>query len=223
MGAIKRTAALCQTPSLPSVADARSRRAGDPSTTVVEGGGVVRLASGEYHAAALARYDGRRVTVRPTASAAVLEVRVNGRLLCHAGLIGFGDDDTGSVPAFVPRAPRGGGGSARLRLPSDAASRWLGSASSAAYSTLALTPAGPHHDEPRQPPIGPRTRPPAPEAILRAGHPTTKVGAGSARRRAPDLLTAPARGPPVVPSAPRTAARHRHAAESPRYAPTPGR
>ena len=171
MGAIKRTAALCQTPSLPSVADARSRRAGDPSTTIVEGGGVVRLASGEYHAAALARYDGRRVTVRPTASSALLEVRVDGRLLCHAGLIGPGDDDTGSVPACLPRSPWDAGGSARLRLPPDAASRWLGSARSPVCAAPALATAAPASRRAPPPPVGRRTRPRALEAVRRAGHP----------------------------------------------------
>ena len=130
MGAIKRTAAPCQTPDIPSAGGTRPRRAVDPFTTIVEGGGMVRLAGSEYHAAALLRYDGRRVTVRPTAAGAVLEVRIDGRLLCHAGLIGPGDDDTGSVPAFLPRTPHDDGGSARLPLPSEVASRWLGSSSS---------------------------------------------------------------------------------------------
>jgi len=194
MGAFKRTAAPCQTPGIPSFGEARPHRGGDPFSTIVEGGGVVRLADREYHAAALARYDGRRVHVRPTAAVAVLEVRIDGRLLCHASLIGPGDDDTGSVPACVPRSPRGGGESARLRLPSDAASRRLGSARSEVYAAAALATVSQHH-EPR------RSR----SAQHLLGHPrpsneqetpTVRTGGGSARRRTPHVLTAPARGPP---------------------------
>ncbi len=116
MCAIKRTAAPCPTPSRPTAAGARPRRASNNATTIVQGGGVVRLAGSAYHAAALARYDGRRVTVRPTASDARLEVLLDGRLLCHAGLLGPGDDDTRSAPAYVPPSPRDGSGSAQVRL-----------------------------------------------------------------------------------------------------------
>ena len=77
---------------------------------------MVRVACGEYHAAALARCDGRRVTVRPTATNTALEVLLDGRLLCRAGLIGPDGDDTGSAPALVPPSPWDGSGSARLRL-----------------------------------------------------------------------------------------------------------
>jgi hypothetical protein len=208
MGAIKRTAAPCQTPGLPSTGRARPQRAGDPISTIVEGGGMVRLAGREYHAAALARYDGRQVTVRPTAAGAVLEVRIDGRLLCHAGLVVPGDDDTGSVPAFVPRSPHDGGGSAQLPLRSESAFRWLGSTRSGVYAEAALATVRRHHE--------PRRLRSAREHLLghpRRSHypdtPTTRIGPGSARRRTPDVHTARARGPPILPSVPRPAARRR--------------
>lgn len=133
MGAIKRTAAPCPTPSRPSATGARPRRASNNATTIVQGGGIVRLAGSEYHAAALARYDGRRVTVRPTASNAALEVLLDGRLLCHAGMLGPGDDDTRSETATVPPSPRDGSGSAQLRL-----------APGLALSVLTSIRSGPH-------------------------------------------------------------------------------
>ena len=128
MGAIKRTAAPCPTPSHPSPSGVRPRSAGSNATTIVQGGGLIRLAGNEYHAAALARYDGRRVTVRATASNTVLEVLLDGRLLCHAGLIGPDGDDTGTAPAFMPPSPRDDSGSAQLRLVPSLAASCLASA-----------------------------------------------------------------------------------------------
>ena len=139
---------------------------------------MVRFAGCEYHAAALARYDGRRVTVRPTAAGAVLEVRIDGRLLCHAGLLGPGDDDTGSVPAFVPRSPHDDGGSARLPLPSEVGSRWLGSSRSAVDATPALVTAARHHHEPRRPGSAREHLLGHPRRSDEPDTPTTRIGEG---------------------------------------------
>lgn len=179
--------------------------------TIVEGGGVVRVAGREYHAGALPRYDGRRVTVRPTADGAALEVWIDGRLLCFAGLIGPGDDDTGPVPAFVPRSPHDDGGSARLTLlPSESDSRWLGSVRSAVYAAPGLATAAPHHDKPRRTRSAREHRLADPRRSHDSDARATRIAAGSPRHRSPDVLTAPARGPPIVPSVPRTACSRRH-------------
>jgi hypothetical protein len=139
-----------RTPGLRSPAGARERRAIHNSTTVVGGGGVVRLAGGEYYAAALGRYDGRRVTVRPTANNAGLEVLLDGRLLCHARLIGP-DEDTGSVPAFVAPSPHHGSGGAHLRLPVGFAPSCLASVRSGPRSAPVRVRDVRHHAGPRRP------------------------------------------------------------------------
>ena len=47
---------------------------------MVRRGGVVRFANHDFHATALARYDGQRVTVQVTADKDILDVFLNGRL-----------------------------------------------------------------------------------------------------------------------------------------------
>lgn len=199
MGATKPTAAPRRTPSLPSAVRGGPHLAGDYSTTNVKGGGIVRLAGSEYYAAVLGRFDGQRVIVRPDPNAGVLEVLFDGRLLCHAELIRPGDDDKGAAHAHVPRSPNDGAGGAQLRLPPHAAARVALFRSRCSLRARARPwTAGRHHHEPRrngsarEHPLGHRRR------SEERDTPTTRIRAGSARRRTPDVGTAPARGPPIV-------------------------
>jgi len=195
MGAFKPTAASRQTPDLRSPADARRCRTIDAPKTIVEGGGLLRLADGEYHAAALARYDGQWVTTRPSARDAGLDVLLGGRLLCRASALPPEDDDTGWAPIIVSPSPSQGGGSARLKLPADASTSRPVSATStprAASSGSACR----RHETPgrrkmfRGQLVGPLAYTVGPVAT------TAAIGVGSGCRRHPLIVTAPPRGPP---------------------------